>query len=73
MQTCEICGNKAVYRYSPDLDIDGLGACRKHKDDVGFAYLLLTTRGKKSYVKFIRQCKVKNYAENNVCQDKAIK
>jgi len=31
---CWICNKKAVVRYSPDLDIRGVGACKRHKTKV---------------------------------------
>lgn len=46
---CEICGKKVAFRFSPDMDIAGIGSCKKHKDDVGIAYLILITQGEKEY------------------------
>jgi hypothetical protein len=40
---CIICGKKAKWRYSPDLDINGIGACNKHKKDVHTYYFALIT------------------------------
>lgn len=37
-QKCYICKKDAVYRYSPDLDLRGLGACEEHKDEVMIEY-----------------------------------
>ena len=54
---CEICGKKTVYRFSPDMDIKGLGACRKHKEDMQVAYLILIQGGEKEYRKFIKNIK----------------
>jgi len=51
---CEICGKKAVYRFSPDLDIAGLGSCKKHKRDMQQAIILLLSEGKKEYEDFIK-------------------
>jgi hypothetical protein len=51
---CRICGKKAIYKYSPDLDIDGLGACKKHKEDVFMAYYILISKGEKEYNKFMK-------------------
>jgi hypothetical protein len=50
---CAICGRKAKFRYSPDLDILGLGACAKHKHYMSTAYFLLLTEGEREYRKFI--------------------
>ena len=57
--TCEICGKKAVYRFSPDLDVRGLGACRKHKEDMQLAYIILLSKegGEKEYEAFIEDLK----------------
>jgi hypothetical protein len=41
MKRCFKCGHKAYYRFSPDLDISGLGACKKHLEKVKMAYILL--------------------------------
>lgn len=34
------CKKKAVVRYSPDLDIRGVGACKEHKVHVHYALLM---------------------------------
>lgn len=54
---CEICGEEAVYRLSPDLDINGLGACEKHKRDVQLAYTILLQYGEKEYKEFVKNLK----------------
>ena len=46
---CEICGDAATYRMSPDLDIRGLGACELHREIVKQAYLILMTMGQDEY------------------------
>ena len=56
-KTCEICSKKAIYRLTPDLDIQGLGACEKHKQDMQIAYIILTTEGEKEYREFIESSK----------------
>ena len=38
---CVICKKKAKYKYSPDIDINSIGACAKHKQYVGVAYMIL--------------------------------
>lgn len=38
---CIICDKKAFGRLSPDIDIVGLGFCKKHKDIVSTIYLLI--------------------------------
>ena len=55
---CSICGKKATIRLSPDLDIQGLGACKKHEDDMMIAYILLTKDGVKEYNEFIKIQKI---------------
>ena len=32
--TCIKCGKPATKRYSPDLDIKGIGMCDKHEEEV---------------------------------------
>ena len=54
---CEICGEEAVYRLSPDLDIDGLGACEEHKQDMQLAYTILLQYGEKEYKEFVKNLK----------------
>jgi hypothetical protein len=54
---CEICNNEAAYRFSPDLDIDGLGACETHKEFVQLAYYILLNEGEKAYNSFINSLK----------------
>lgn len=51
---CEICNEEAVYRFSPDLDIDGLGGCEKHKESVQVAYYILINIGEKEYKSFLK-------------------
>lgn len=51
---CEICKKKAVYKFSPDIDIQGLGACEKHKKDMTIAYMLLFQQGEEEYRAFIK-------------------
>ncbi len=41
MHKCIICDKKATKRFSPDLDIRGLGSCDKHENDVQFGYVML--------------------------------
>ena len=50
---CEICGEEAIYRFSPDLDINGLEACEKHKQDMQIAYVILLTDGEKACKSFL--------------------
>lgn len=39
------CKNKAKWRWSPDIDIQGLLACDKHQASVLRAYMVLVTSG----------------------------
>lgn len=43
--TYEGCGKDEIGRFSPDLDIHGLGFCADHKDKVEMAYTVLVTSG----------------------------
>lgn len=38
---CFKCGKRAYHRFSPDLDISGLGACKRHLKSVQHAYAML--------------------------------
>jgi hypothetical protein len=58
-QLCVICGAEAVFSYSPDLDIRGLGACEAHRTDVGTAYGILVYLGETDYDEFIAACRKK--------------
>ena len=50
---CEICKEEAIYRFSPDLDINGLEACEKHKQDMQIAYVILLTDGEEACKSFL--------------------
>jgi hypothetical protein len=56
---CEICGQEATHRFSPDLDIDGLGGCDKHKESVQMAYYILINVGEKGYKSFLKSLQEK--------------
>jgi len=56
---CEICGEEAGYRFSPDLDIQGLGACETHRQDMGYAYYILFQDGEKKFNEFLQYLKSK--------------
>ena len=51
---CEICGQEATHRLSPDLDIDGLGGCDKHREDVQIAYYILLNEGFEACQSFLK-------------------
>ncbi len=48
---CVKCGKPATKRYSPDLDIKGIGMCAEHTDEV-MMDLLVTHFDKKGWEKF---------------------
>lgn len=52
---CEICGDAATYRMSPDLDIQGLGSCELHREIMRQAYLILMTMGEDEYQALINE------------------
>ena len=62
---CELCEEEAVYRFSPDLDIDGLGSCGKHKKEVGIAYYILLNEGLEAFHSFLKSLQ-KNEANTNM-------
>jgi len=61
---CVICGGEAVYSFSPDLDVRGLGACESHRTEVQRAYEILVYMGEDSYEKFIKNCRKKSKNNN---------
>ena len=38
---CAVCDEPAASRFSPDLDIQGVGTCHTHFDQVQLAYMFL--------------------------------
>ena len=54
---CIICKGKAKHRFSPDLDIKGIGACREHKLHVQVAYTALLANDEKMFWKLIKEYK----------------
>ena len=56
---CIKCGAKATKRYSPDLDIKGIGMCDKHAEEIRLD-LLMTQFDKKGWDKF-----EKKYGKDN--------
>jgi hypothetical protein len=56
---CVKCGTKATKRYSPDLDIKGIGMCDEHAEEIQID-LLITQFDKKGWDKF-----EKKYGKDN--------
>jgi len=56
---CVICQREAVYSFSPDLDVRGLGSCENHRTEVQRAYEILVYMGEDDYEKFIESCRKK--------------
>ena len=56
---CIICGKKAVRRFSPDMDIQGIGTCKKHLEDVMLAFFALCQGDKQLYELIIKSIKSK--------------
>ena len=52
---CIVCKNKATKRFSPDLDIQGIGACNKHLEQVQLAYIALLQGDKDIYESLIKK------------------
>jgi hypothetical protein len=57
MAKCEICNKEAVFRFSPDLDIEGLKSCKEHVEEIRMAYTILITLGEKEYQRHINSLK----------------
>ncbi|MDE2031389.1 MAG: hypothetical protein KGI58_03990 [Patescibacteria group bacterium] len=56
---CAICEKKATKRFSPDLDIQGIGTCDKHLKDVMVGYVLLLQGSKKEYFNYMKGLRIK--------------
>jgi hypothetical protein len=56
---CVKCGTKATKRYSPDLDIKGIGMCDEHAEEIQMD-LLIAQFDKKGWDKF-----EKKYGKDN--------
>ncbi len=54
---CQICGKKAKHSLSPDIDVQGLGACEEHLEDMRLAYIVLITQGKQEYREILESFK----------------
>ena len=65
---CIICGEEAMYSYSPDLDVRGLGACETHRTEVKTAYEILMFCGENDYDKFLISCRKKHQKAKTVDQ-----
>ena len=52
---CIKCGKKGIGRLSPDLDIDGIGFCEKHKEDVMLGYYALLKGDKETTEIFFKK------------------
>jgi hypothetical protein len=52
---CIKCGNPATKRYSPDLDINGIGMCDEHEEEIKMDLLVASFEGwdkfEKKYLK----------------------
>ena len=62
---CEICGIEAMYFSTPDLDIQGLGACEEHRELMREACLILMSMSEKDYHDFINQHQVSPRKKRN--------
>lgn len=51
---CVVCQEQAVTCYSIDIDVSGIGACEKHADHVGTAYIALLWSGEDMFWKLIK-------------------
>ena len=51
MMECIKCGAPATKRYSPDLDINGIGMCDEHEEEIKLD-LLITQFDPKGWEKF---------------------
>jgi hypothetical protein len=54
MKTCLICSAPAVIVYRPDMDMNGLGACKVHKSEVGVLYTQLLFERQDEYERLLK-------------------
>lgn len=54
---CVVCGQVAKWRWSPDLDILGIGSCDEHQETVQMAYSCLITGTENLYHSIINGAK----------------
>lgn len=69
---CLVCGKLAKWRWSPDLDIDGIGACDKHQEDVQLAYVMLLQQDEEMFESYITSLRRK-YVKKTKRAKKAIR
>lgn len=50
---CTICEGEATTRFSPDLDIEGLGACEQHVDALRWALYILLNEGEAAFETYL--------------------
>ena len=55
--TCYICDEPAIGRLSPDLDIRGIGYCKKHEEDMILAYMSLSGGDREMFDELIKAAK----------------
>ncbi len=53
--TCAICDKPATQRWSPDLDIHGMGSCEDHREEVRIVYFMLILGPEKEAKKMLKQ------------------
>lgn len=56
---CIICGKKAMGKFSPDLDVNGIGFCKKDKQQVMIGYIVLL-QGDEELAKELLKVKTKD-------------
>jgi len=55
MLICHVCEKEATHRFSPDLDVKGIGACNEHLEVVRMAYMLLMTGEHKEFDRVMKR------------------
>ena len=50
---CTVCESDAITRFSPDLDIRGLGACEEHVNTLRWAMYLLMNEGETAFETYL--------------------
>lgn len=51
---CYICNKKAIGKFTPDMDINGIGFCKEHEDVIRAGYIALVTGNEKLFKQLIK-------------------
>jgi hypothetical protein len=57
LRKCIVCGDKAEYSFSPDIDIEGIPSCKRHMEVVQTACDMLLLGNRKMFDILIKNAK----------------